>query len=130
MLVSMEGWEYAWRAENYITCTQRDLNVFMLRIILSVNFSAKHESHYPSGFFKVILLSCLNQFSMNTLCLLFLKKKVKAQGGGPDSRCCGSPCQKQIHSLRLACLSTMACDWKREWLDSRKSFCSVFALSV
>ena len=73
---------------------------------------------------------CLNCFPMSTICLLFVMERVKAQGGGPDSRCCGSACQYPIHSLHLEHLSTMACDWKRQWLPSRKSFCSVFAWSV
>lgn len=30
------------KADNYSICTQRDLNVFMLRMTLSMNPSAKH----------------------------------------------------------------------------------------
>lgn len=128
-LVSVAGWGQEWRVENYI-CTQKDLKVFMLRVILSMNFSAKYESLCPHGFYKVILLCCLNHFSMSTVYLQVLKEKVKAQGGRPDSGRCGSPCQNQTHSLHLDCLSTPACGWKRTGLHSRTSFCCVFALRV
>lgn len=51
-----------------------------------MNFSAKHESHCLSGFYKVILLCHWNHFPTSIICLLFLMEKVKAQGGGqtPD----------------------------------------------
>lgn len=64
-----------------------DLNVFMLKTTLSMNFSAKHKSHCPSKFYKVALLRSLSRFPMSTICLLFLMERVKAQGGGPNSRC-------------------------------------------
>lgn len=58
----------------------------MLRITLSMNLSAKHESPCSGRFYKVTLLCCLNHFSTSTVCLLFWKEKVKAQGEGPDVR--------------------------------------------
>lgn len=65
--------------------TPRDFNLFMLRLTLSVNCSAKHESHCPSGFYKVILLHCWDNVPTSTV-YSFSMEKVKAQGGGqtPD----------------------------------------------
>lgn len=42
MLTSSCSRERKGKADNYIICTQRHVNVFMLRITLSVNSSAKH----------------------------------------------------------------------------------------